>query len=278
MTPISPLVSIIIPCYNHESYVKDAIQSIIDQTYENIELIVIDDGSQDQSVARILELSDICEQRFDKFYFKTRPNKGVCATLNEALALCHGKYVCIIASDDLMLAHKTQLQVNFLENNPEVAGVFGGVELINDKGECIEERISTKTQYSLDEVMLSKHDLPAPTQMYRLSIIQEQGGYDENINIEDWDMLLRLIKSNHILIYIPEKLGKYRCHGDNFSKNDLKMAVEMMKVLEKFKDEKQYTQVMYQLNRTVLKEKFRKSNRIKYYVFRLVAWVRYTLT
>ncbi len=81
----SPLVSVIIPCYNHEKYIQDSIQSIIEQTYSNIELIVIDDGSKDKSVEKIQDMLPACKQRFEHVYFTTRPNKGLCATLNEAL-------------------------------------------------------------------------------------------------------------------------------------------------------------------------------------------------
>lgn len=92
---MQPLVSIVIPCYNHENYIEDSIQSIIDQTYPSIELI-IDDGSKDQSVEKNSSHATACEYVFD-MYFNTRPNKGLCATLNEALALCKGKYVSLIA-------------------------------------------------------------------------------------------------------------------------------------------------------------------------------------
>lgn len=81
-----PLVSVVIPCYNHENYVQECIKSAIEQDYENIELIIIDDGSKDESVNKIQELVPGCEKRFCRFEFRTRPNKGLCKTLNEALA------------------------------------------------------------------------------------------------------------------------------------------------------------------------------------------------
>lgn len=273
----SPLVSVIIPCYNHEKYIEDSIQSIIEQTYLNIELIIIDDGSKDKSVEKIQAILPACKQRFEHVYFATRPNKGLCATLNEALILCHGKYVSIIASDDIMLAHKTQLQVDYLEKNRNVAGVFGGIELIDKSGQIIGERISNQHEYSLKEVMLSQHDLPALTQMYRLNCIKDIGGYDESVKIEDWYMLLKLLKSNNKLIYIPEKVAKYRLHDDNFSKNNLNMAIEMKKVLEIYKNEQIYSFVMYRLDRIILRERLKKSNPLKYYFLKLVNWLKYKL-
>ena len=273
----SPLVSVIIPCYNHEKYIEDSIQSIIEQTYSNIELIIIDDGSKDKSVEKIQAMLPACKRRFEHVYFATRSNKGLCATLNEALILCHGKYVSIIASDDIMLAHKTQLQVDYLEKNSNVAGVFGGIELIDKSGQIIGERISNQHEYSLKEVMLSQHDLPALTQMYRLTCIKDIGGYDESVKIEDWYMLLKLLKSNNKLIYIPEKVAKYRLHDDNFSKNNLKMAIEMKKVLEIYKNEQIYSFVIYRLDRIILRERLKKSNPLKYYFLKLVNWLKYKL-
>ena len=105
-----PLVSVAIPCYNHERFVQDSIQSIIDQTYQNIELIIIDDGSRDGSVEKIKEMIPACQERFVRFEFRHRPNKGLSATLNEALEWCEGKYFSALASDDIVLKNKIDKQ------------------------------------------------------------------------------------------------------------------------------------------------------------------------
>ena len=93
------LVSIIIPSYNHERFVCDSIRSVIDQSYQNIELIVIDDGSTDSSVEKIQGLIPLCEKRFIRFEFRHRPNKGLSATLNEALEWTQGEYFSSLASE-----------------------------------------------------------------------------------------------------------------------------------------------------------------------------------
>ncbi|MEX3718054.1 glycosyltransferase family 2 protein [Acinetobacter baumannii] len=129
-----PLVSIVIPCYNHANFVQDCIQSVIAQTYQNIELIIIDDGSKDGSVEKIQEFIGECEKRFVRFEFRNRPNKGLSATLNEALEWCQGEYFSAIASDDMMLNDKIEIQIDFLKNSIDstIVGVFGGYNLIDD--------------------------------------------------------------------------------------------------------------------------------------------------
>ena len=87
----SPLVSVVIACYNHENFVQDCIKSVVAQTYDNIELIIIDDGSKDSSVEKISELIDVCQNRFSRFEFRHRSNKGLTATLNEALERRQGE-------------------------------------------------------------------------------------------------------------------------------------------------------------------------------------------
>ena len=129
-----PLVSVVIACYNHERFVQDSIQSVIDQTYQNIELIIIDDGSKDGSVKKIQEMIPTCKERFFRFEFRYRPNKGLSATLNEALVWCQGEYYSPIASDDMMLPQKIEKQINFLlkSHKNKIVGIFSGYHLIDE--------------------------------------------------------------------------------------------------------------------------------------------------
>lgn len=274
---MQPLVSVVIPCYNHENYIEDSIQSILNQTYSRIELIIIDDGSKDQSVVKIQAMLPVCEQRFERVYFNTRPNKGLCATLNEALALCRGKYVSFIASDDMMLAHKTQLQVDYLEQHPDVTGVFAGIELIDAHNQVVGKRVSERTEYCFDDILLNLHDLPTLTQMFYLRDIIEIGGYDESVKIEDWYMLLKLTKNHKILKYISETVCQYRIHDESFSQNGLKMAVEMMKVIQPYRDEKKFLDAEFKINRSILKYYYKPQGIFKYYPAKYLTYLKYFL-
>ncbi len=272
---MQPLVSVIIPCYNHENYIQECIQSILNQTYKNIELIVIDDGSKDRSVTKIEEILEQCKIRFKNVYFNTRSNKGLCKTLNEALLLCKGKYVSLIASDDRMLPQKTQIQVDYLEDNPSVAGVFGGIELIDKNNQITEQRISERTTYSFNDIILNLHDLPTLTQMFHLEVLREAGGYDESIKVEDWYMLLKLSKNQKKLIYIPMVLCQYRVHDESFSQDGLKMALEMKKVIVPYKNEKIYIDAQHKINCLILKYYYKKKGFFIYYPVKYYTFLKY---
>lgn len=245
-----PLVSVVIPCYNHENFVQDSIQSVIDQTYQNIELIIIDDGSKDGSVEKIQEMIPVCQERFTRFEFRHRPNKGLSATLNEALEWCKGKYYSAIASDDLMCTEKTKIQVSYLESDEECVAVFGGVKLINEHNKIVGQRLGDSKAYSFNEIILNQHDLPASTQMARLDIIKNLGGYDENIKIEDWYLLLKMTyKKDYKILYLNKYMCLYRYHEKNFSKNMRVMRKEMILILEEYKDYRLFKQALHRIYR-----------------------------
>ena len=231
-----PLVSVVIPCYNHENFVQDSIQSVIDQTYQNIELIIIDDGSKDGSVEKIQEMIPACQERFVRFEFQYRPNKGLSATLNEALEWCEGEFFSALASDDMMLNKKIKIQIEFLKNNDStnIVGVFGGYNLIDSNGKVIKTVLKKERKYIFDEIFLHNFDLPAPTALLKLEYARAVGGYTENLKIEDWYMWLKLTEKGNTLVYLNEILIYYRSHGSNTSKNLKIMNQEREKVIDYF--------------------------------------------
>ena len=238
-----PLVSVVIPCYNHEQFVKDSIQSVIDQTYENIELIIIDDGSKDESIIKIQEMVESCKQRFVRFEFRSRENKGLSETLNESLRWCQGKYYSAIASDDQMLNYKTEIQVKFLEINSNFTAVFGGVQLIDKNNKKLEKLVSEAKSYSFEDIIMHRHDILAPTQMIRKEAIEKVGGYNSSLFIEDWYMWLLLTKQGDIF-NINKVLTLYRRHDSNSSNNLSKMHSGRFQVLSFFSDSKLYLKAM----------------------------------
>lgn len=235
-----PLVSVIIPSYNHAEYITDSIQSIIDQDYENIELIIIDDGSRDNSIEVISKMIPICEKRFVRFEFRSRPNKGLCATLNEALEWCEGDYFSPFASDDIALPHKISFLVSKVVNS-DYSAVFGTVKCIGDSEVSLGLQ-SDKVEHTFENIIMQK-DIPyAPTSLIRTSDIRVIGGYPEDIKIEDWYMWLKLTNLRKQLASFNEVLSLYRKHTHNTANNIDIMHQAREDILNLFSDHIIYDQ------------------------------------
>lgn len=236
---VNPLVSVVIPCYNHEQFVQDCIQSVIDQTYENIELIIIDDGSKDGSVEKIQEMMGLCKERFTRFEFRARPNKGLSATLNEAIELSKGKYFCGLASDDLIIEEKIKLQVDFMEKNEDVSALFGSADYIDELNNVKKLNKLKNQQYQFDKIFLNECLFFAPTQMMRLDILRAVGGYDPEILVEDWYMWLKMAENGKVYC-LSETLAKYRVHENNSTRNAKFIYENNLKTLSLYSDHKLY--------------------------------------
>ena len=269
----TPLVTIAIPCYNHAVFVQDSIRSVINQTYKNIELIIIDDGSTDQSVNKIKEILIECEQRFTRFEFRGRPNKGLCNTLNEALEWAQGDYFCVIASDDQMLPEKTSLQISSFKS--DTVGVFGGVNIINNKNEILSSRVREYSETGFEDILLNKHDLPASSQMFKTDILRQVGGYNPNVKVEDWDLLLRMSKLNKKMVYIPQLLINYRKHDSNISSDNTFMYTEMIKILDQYVDEPKYAQALYIVKKRLLVNPMKKISKLKAFFLKIKILLEY---
>ena len=269
----TPLVTIAIPCYNHAVFVQDSIRSVINQTYKNIELIIIDDGSTDQSVNKIKEMLIECEQRFTRFEFRDRPNKGLCNTLNEALEWAQGDYFCVIASDDQMLPEKTSLQISSFKS--DTVGVFGGVNIINNTNQILSSRVREYSETGFEDILLNKHDLPASSQMFKTDILRQVGGYNPNVKVEDWDLLLRMSKLNKKMVYIPQLLINYRKHDSNISSDNTFMYTEMIKILDQYVDEPKYAQALYIVKKRLLVNPMKKISKLKAFFLKIKILLEY---
>lgn len=235
-----PLVTIVIPCYNHAEYVKECISSVVAQDYKNIELLIIDDGSADESVEKIKELLSVCNERFSRFEFRTRANRGLCETLNESIAWANGDFYAAVASDDILKPYKISLQVKYLLKNLSCVGVFGGVDIITSRGELIRSVITRPKSYNFKDVFFHRHRLPAPTQMIRFSALCETGGYPAGLVIEDYYMWLKLTANGGTLDKLNISLASYRRHAGNMSARLGSMESGRYAILDLFEVEPDY--------------------------------------
>ena len=289
------LVSVLIPAYNHKDYIQETIRSIISQTYKNIELIVIDDGSKDTTWKKINELKEECENRFTKVFFKTKPNGGTCETLNMLLEEAKGEYIYIIASDDIAKPQAIEKEVVFLENNPEYVLVVGDNELIDansnrigwtDNQEIAPLSTASFTtfgdflnfrykEFNLKSDNFGKYytfvtinNVPNGY-LTRAKAIKSFGGFVKEAPLEDLYMHLQLSKLGKYK-YLDEILFSYRWHDNNtIKKSDYMKRIVCQtrsyerKLLDNIGNEK--WRDIFDKNICRTKLKFKIGNILKYY-------------
>lgn len=195
---VNPAVTVIALCYNHERYVLDCLESIRQQTFQDFELIVTDDFSQDRSVQLI---DDWIRGNFPGGHFiRHTENKGLCKTLNEALRLARGRYVAMIATDDLWLPDKLKIQFAQMEDAPLSVGVvFSDAYQIDSTGQLIDDMFIHAhnpdigyPEGQLLEILARCNFIPAMSTLIRMECFKNVGLYDESLVFEDWDMWLRI--------------------------------------------------------------------------------------
>ena len=252
-----PLISVVIPAYNHENYIQDTIKSVINQTYENIELIVVDDGSKDSSWAKIKEIEEVCKKRFANTHFETKQNEGTCKTLNRLLNLSKGEYVYIIASDDVAKPEAIELEYNFLSKNPDYSLCVGNSEYIDSKGKvcylnrernlCYDKKYA---KYLTCRDLFQKHshvnfnsDNFGTYQTLYISNYIPNGylirksafdyilPYTTEAPLEDWYTMLQIAKYSKMK-YLDKILFSYRQHSANTMNNSDKMAKISKKTID----------------------------------------------
>ncbi len=203
-----PLVSVIVPCYNHERFITTCIESIYSQTYKNIELTVIDDGSTDNSPQILKELQ--AKYGFNLIF---QENHGIAYTLNKGYKeYSNGKYISGCSSDDFWAVDKLEKQVQFLESNQFYPMCYGKTYYVDENSNILHNLDSAnnnlKGGWIFDDIFLFKLQPPV-NYMFRTSIFSEVGYYDEDIFAEDYYMNLK-ISSKYTIGFLNEYLGYYR--------------------------------------------------------------------
>lgn len=203
--PDYPLVSIAAINYNNAKYVIETLDSIYNQTYPNIELIIVDDCSTDNSVAVIEDWLTNYKRPYK--FIKHEINKGVCAACNSGLKNARGKYIESIATDDAMLPEKTSKQVAILEEtDSKVGAVYSDTYLMDINSDPLEGRFiarhrefTTIPSGNIYKELLLGNYIPAMSFMFKASVFEDVGLYDENLIYEDYDMWLRIAAKYDIL-------------------------------------------------------------------------------
>ncbi|MCG8909489.1 glycosyltransferase [Pseudomonas sp. DP-17] len=213
-----PLISVLVPCYNRERYIEEALLSILGQDYPNFELIVVDDGSQDRSAEKIQAL-----QQQHGFQFYRQANQGVSAALNAALSHARGELVATPDSDDIMLPGRLSLQARYLREHPQVGCLGGRAVYIDANGKHLKGGPgSAVRRYSFDELLGEAIAIGATVAMYRREAMERAGRYDPQIRIQDFQMTLKIAHLGYGVEVLPEVVSGYRRHEGNLSRTAYK--------------------------------------------------------
>jgi alpha-1,3-rhamnosyltransferase len=228
-----PLVSIVVPVYNHEKYVAATVRSLIAQTYSNLELIVINDGSQDSSLDVVHQLATDCQYRFKRYLELDQLNEGGAAALNRGIEASQGELLFFIASDDLVEPGAIKVLVPEMLQDPELGLVCGDADFIDGNGASIEreayngKRFSSFVRFHIESK--SGFDLAADFGTYgsfidhnyipiglliRKCYFLRSGCYDPTFVLEDWGAWLSLSKICRFK-FVDQILCHYRLHGEN---------------------------------------------------------------
>ena len=218
MTDNIPLVSVIMPVYNSEKYLNEAIDSILNQTYKNIELIIIDDGSSDNSVKLIREY----KSSKIKFY-QNEKNMGVSATRNKAIDLSKGKYIALLDSDDISPLYRIEKEVEFLEKNVDF-GLVGGHYQRFKTNKFFTRKKTIKHSLILEENKVRVNfvgSFAASTVMFRTDIVKNNNLYfDSSLKMaEDFDLWRRISFFSKVT-NLNELLLYYRLHPSSAMKRN----------------------------------------------------------
>jgi len=213
----SPLVSVVCLCYNHERFVAEALESVLQQTYSNLEVIVVDDCSTDESVSI---LKKVVSNRSHKIQLlELKQNLGNCKAFNRGLALATGDFIIDFATDDVMLSDRIERQVRFFEKQQENVGVvFTDAIYINENGGLIGNHYDYLFKKKLiDHVpvgdvfrdVLATYFISGPTMMVRGQVMDALHGYDEDLAYEDFDFWIRASRDFQFG-FLNEKTTKVR--------------------------------------------------------------------
>jgi len=222
------LVTVIIPSYNHAQYIQKAIESVLTQTYENIELIIVDDGSHDNSHSVIRKYAE--HKKITVILNKE--NKGQSAVINQALALSRGTYVAILPSDDWFLPEKIALQVTKMNSCEEDVGVVyaAGARYFEDTGKTVNVMLPVHTGWIARDLIKWGNFIYPITPLYRREVL-EKIRPDENFKAEGEAIHLR-ISLHYKYEYVDEVVAVMRDHSYNIGKDALKMKDEILKYYE----------------------------------------------
>lgn len=189
-----PIVSVICICYNHATYVTATLESVLNQTYGNFELIIVDDASRDNSAEVI---SNFISNHSHVRFISLKTNSGICKAFNTGFRECRGEFIIDLAADDLLEPDRLENGVNLFKTLDDTYGViFGDAEWVDKNQQHLyfhSERFphTSVPQGDIYQQLIEKYFICSPTMMFRRSVMESLNGYDESLTYEDFDFWIR---------------------------------------------------------------------------------------
>lgn len=233
----SPLVSIIIPCYNGQNHILEAIESVENQDYQNIEIIIVDDASSDDSVSVVKSYDNFAEITLKRH----SENKGISETRNTGVRASEGEYISFIDQDDFWDECKIRKQVEYISKHPNIGIVLTDLREVYKQDGSTRQRGFREPLSELGEKELAEYffkfwesePMPITTALYRRSVFDKIGLYDPSLfGANDRDLLIRSIPEYKIGL-INSPLVSKRYHSSNASKNNLDMIEDRRRITNK---------------------------------------------
>jgi glycosyltransferase involved in cell wall biosynthesis len=223
-----PSISVIIPAYNAEKTIKETIQSVLNQTWQDFELLIINDGSQDATLEVIESIQD---PRIKIFSY---PNAGSSASRNRGIAIAKGEYISFIDADDLWTADKLEAQYKALQENSQAAVAYSWTDHIDESGQFL--RSGPQQSFTGDvyaRLLLEDFIGNGSNPLIRAQAFAEVGDFDESLaHSEDWDLWLRLAARYHF-VAVPSPQILYRMRVSSKSFNIKEMEESSLQVIER---------------------------------------------
>ncbi len=224
------LVSVIMPAFNSEQYISDAIDSVLQQTYQNFELIVVNDGSTDRT-------EDILKKISNSIHLISQSNQGAASARNKGIMAAQGEYISFLDSDDIWFKDTLKLQHEYLTSHLYFGLVYGKRQVFDCKGNLdknwmIKYGFSQPEGYIFQDLILSASILLS-TVMVRRKVLDKVGLFDKSLPLgEDYDLWLS-ISTKYKIGYIPDDLVKYRRHPKSLTASNYSLKPWDIEVAEK---------------------------------------------
>ena len=202
-----PKVSVIIPTYNRASLISRAVDSVLAQTFKDYEVIIIDDGSKDNT-------KEVLESYTGRVKYIYQNNGGISVARNRGIEESNGKYIAFLDSDDYWAPEKLEMQAKILDENPKVGIVYVRMPIVNEKGEVLGMKPNGISGKNFQELLRVWGDLPTSSVMTRRECFDRVGVFDENLPpMEDIDMWLRIAHSYDLYEIEGKVLAYYFRHA-----------------------------------------------------------------